>query len=227
MTMPEIDRALQDTLADHRLSRSERQAMKLLFKEMAETDCQRTAIRCRAFEIARQEVIDPTSCAVLDWLEEVNKLLQPKPISHQAPAEAYFSPGDDCPAAIVRHLHAASRQIDICVYTITDDRIARAILDAHGRGVAVRIITDIQKVQDCGSDIERLQHSGIAVRTDDCGTLMHHKFALFDERTLLTGSYNWTHSAASGNLENFIVTDEPPLVQKFVLKFEELWQSLI
>ena len=32
--------------------------------------------------------------------------------------------------------------LDICVFTIADDRLTESILAAHRRGVAVRIITD-------------------------------------------------------------------------------------
>ena len=55
---------------------------------------------------------------------------------------------------------------------------------------------------------------------------MHHKFAIFDNKTLLTGSYNWTRSAARNNEENFIVTADRLLVQRFDSEFEQLWQKL-
>jgi phosphatidylserine/phosphatidylglycerophosphate/cardiolipin synthase-like enzyme len=40
----------------------------------------------------------------------------------------------------------------------------------------------------------------------------HHKFALFDNARLLTGSYNWTRSAPEHNHENFVVTNSRKLV---------------
>jgi mitochondrial cardiolipin hydrolase len=52
---------------------------------------------------------------------------------------------------------------------------------------------------------------------------MHHKFAVFDARTLLTGSYNWTRSADEYNKDNFLVTDDPHLVQAFSATFDRLW----
>jgi cardiolipin hydrolase len=55
---------------------------------------------------------------------------------------------------------------------------------------------------------------------------MHHKFAILDGATLLTGSYNWTRGAARDNEENLIVTDEPRLVNPFALTFEHLWAKL-
>ena len=71
-----------------------------------------------------------------------------KSTEHPAVAEAFFSPGDDCLRAITRLLANASRTADICVFTITDDRVSDAILDAHRRAVAVQIITDNAKAAD-------------------------------------------------------------------------------
>jgi phosphatidylserine/phosphatidylglycerophosphate/cardiolipin synthase-like enzyme len=112
------------------------------------------------------------------------------------------------------------------VFTITDDRIADAILDAHRRGVAVRILTDNEKAFDLGSDIERLRSAGVAVRVDESPFHLHHKFAIFDGRRLLTGSYNWTRGAARDNQENFLITPDPHLIEAYARAFEDLWNRL-
>jgi phosphatidylserine/phosphatidylglycerophosphate/cardiolipin synthase-like enzyme len=44
---------------------------------------------------------------------------------------------------------------------------------------------------------------------------------------LLTGSYNWTRSAARYNHENLVVTDQENLVQDFCREFDRLWQELV
>ena len=55
---------------------------------------------------------------------------------------------------------------------------------------------------------------------------MHHKFALFDGTVLLTGSYNWTRSAAAQNNENLIVTNDHRLATAFSSLFDRLWEEL-
>ena len=70
---------------------------------------------------------------------------------------------------------------------------------------------------------ERIARAGVEVRVDDSTHHMHHKFAVFDNLTLVTGSYNWTRSAAEYNQENVIVTDEPRLVAAYVRSFDGLW----
>ena len=118
------------------------------------------------------------------------------------------------------------RKADVCIFTITDDRIKDAIMDAHQRGILVRIISDNDKANDLGSDIYQLERAGVPVRCDRTDYHMHHKYAIFDGKSLLTGSYNWTRSAARNNEENFIVTAEDSLVQRFENSFADLWKQL-
>jgi len=226
MTSPQIDRILRHTLADFRLSRGEKRILGTILDELGADRRELEVLRSRAFEIAREELADPQSLAVVDWLEEIVKVFQPKEPGGEVRAEAYFAPGDDCPRAIVNLLGRARRSIDICVFTITDDRIAEAIVEAHRRDVAVRIIADDDKAEDRGSDIDRLGRLGIPVRVDRTENHMHHKFAVFDRTTTLTGSYNWTRSAARYNEENFIVTDDARLTKAFSERFERLWREL-
>ena len=144
---------------------------------------------------------------------------------------AFFSPGDACWQHIVHRLSLAHKTADLCVFTITDDRISRAIMDAHRRGVKLRIISDAEKAHDLGSDLQQFTDSGIAVKllrvvshTDPhAGGHMHHKFAIFDSTNLVNGSYNWTRGAAEQNQENIIDTDDRALVVRFQKEFDAIW----
>jgi cardiolipin hydrolase len=116
--------------------------------------------------------------------------------------------------------------MDICVFTLSDDRIAEAVLSAVSRGVAVRMITDNDKELDLGSDVARLRANGVQMRVDRTEAHMHHKFAIFDAAWLLNGSYNWTRSACTVNEENLVVTNDQALVRAFSRTFESLWTAL-
>ena len=106
-----------------------------------------------------------------------------------------------------------------------DDQLTSAVLDAHGRGVRVRIITDNDKAADLGSDADRFLQAGIDLRVDRTEYHMHHKFAVFDGAVLLNGSDNWTRGAATNNEETFVVTANSRLVAIFSKTFEDLWQQ--
>jgi len=55
---------------------------------------------------------------------------------------------------------------------------------------------------------------------------MHHKFMVVDDRSLLTGSYNWTRSAAMYNHENILHTEEGGVVRTFLKEFSQLWRVM-
>ena len=172
-------------------------------------------MRRQAFELARSAAEGLHVDEVLQWLEDVMKLLQSRATSDNDAAERHdvsFSPDHPCAEHIVGLVRQARSQIDVCVFTITDNRISEALIESHRRGVQLRVITDNEKQNDEGSDVRDLERAGIEVRTDQSPHHMHHKFAIFDQRRLLTGSYNWTRSAAMDNRENFLVTDAADLV---------------
>ncbi|RZO54979.1 MAG: endonuclease [Sandaracinaceae bacterium] len=224
MKPDEIDGILAATLEDERVSRGEKHALKELLLDGALNDEQLAFVRHRAFALAKERV--GKGQQVLEWLEDVVKILTPRPEAPTLRAEVLFSPGPGCLNAITRCLEEAQKSVDICVFTVTDDRLAAAILDAHRRGVAVRLLTDDDKSFDRGSDIERLEAAGVPVRTDRSEHHMHHKFALFDRALVITGSYNWTRSAARHNRENLLVSDDPRLVAPYLRKFDEDWEGL-
>ncbi len=222
----DIDTWLRQSLDDRKVTRAERQ-------ELAEhsaglsADNDREAIRRRAFEMAAGAIDDSAGREILDWLEDVVKALRDPAAAGQAVhSEVFFSPGEDCPAAIIRLFEDARKSVDICVFTITDDRISDAIVEAHRRGVRIRILTDDAKAEDLGSDIGRFEHVHIPVRVDRSPFHMHNKFAIFDGRTLLNGSYNWTRGAARDNAENLVITDDPRLIGPFQKTFDRLWDHL-
>ena len=126
-------------------------------------------------------------------------------------------------SALVKEMRRARRSADVCVYTITDDRISDGLIGIARRGVRVRVISDDGKSTDRGSDIRRLRDAGIEVSWDRSSAHMHHKFCVFDEVRLVTGSFNWTRAASGENNENLLLTTEPTLVSAFLAEFKRLW----
>jgi mitochondrial cardiolipin hydrolase len=136
--------------------------------------------------------------------------------------EVFFSPEDNCSGVIINLINRATKKIDICVFTITNNNISRAIKKAADRGVKIRIITDNDKAHDKGSDIYSLAKKGIDVVVDVENQWMHHKFAIFDRKIVLSGSYNWTRSANNQN-ENIIIINDGNVMLRFELEFNKLW----
>jgi phosphatidylserine/phosphatidylglycerophosphate/cardiolipin synthase-like enzyme len=75
---------------------------------------------------------------------------------------------------------------------------------------------DVELISSLG-----VPHRAIAGEPD----LMHHKYVIRDERSVWTGSANWTDDSWSRQ-ENVIVTVESePIARAFAKNFEELWSK--
>ena len=215
---------LRETLEDSRMSRSERDDLTDLLKNYGGNPGRLKQVRAAAYDVARNELANHTPEIVITWLEEVTRAIE---AAHAEPIECrcLFSPRDPCMDEICALLQDAKVSADICVFTITDDRIVKEIEAAHRRGVRVRILTDDDKSMDRGSDIGRMARAGISVRKDRDPAHMHHKFAIIDDHFLLTGSYNWTRSAPRENAENMLIIDHEAACRQFAEDFDRLWQE--
>ena len=137
---------------------------------------------------------------------------------------------------LVEFLAPAQRSLDLAQYDFhlgeeTSAVVGGAIRDAHARGVAVRIIYNV----DHGNpipvppppepDAQLIASLGVPAKPiAGVPDLMHHKYVVRDGEALWTGSMNWTDDSWSRQ-ENVIVTaDSPDLAHAFTLDFEELWE---
>lgn len=210
------------TLEDKKFSRAEKKAVtRLMYEDYQLNKDQRDQVRSQLFDMARQAMSGHKNLEVLDWLETANKLML-----NRQDSRVYFSPGDECRDIIIQQLDKAVQSVDICVYTISDDDISHAITACHRRKVKVRIITDDEKVSDRGSDIWDMAVRGVETKIDNSPSYMHHKFAIFDNEVVLTGSYNWTRGAAEFNQENLLFTDDRRAVASYMEEFEKLWEEM-
>jgi phosphatidylserine/phosphatidylglycerophosphate/cardiolipin synthase-like enzyme len=139
--------------------------------------------------------------------------------------KTYFSPGPDCLNAIIDALKNAKKRANICVFTISDNRITEAIREAQLSGVNVKVISDNDKRYDEGSDIDHIAEMGIEVKLDKTRAHIHHKFAVIDDTITISGSYNWTRSAETVNHENIMITDDKEVAKSFTREFDKLWKQ--
>ena len=57
---------------------------------------------------------------------------------------------------------------------------------------------------------------------------LHHiflKFAVIDNKTVITGSFNWSPSAAHTNDETLLVIHSPQLAKHFTREMDRLWDT--
>ncbi|MCG9752984.1 phospholipase D-like domain-containing protein [Vibrio brasiliensis] len=217
---------LEASLSDYRLDDSERNFLQSELAEAEINDEERSFLRNQSFKLAKAAMAENSEPeGVLRWLERVVRVLDNVSTNQSSQvATSWFSPGRRCASGIIEQLKLARSSIDICVFTIADDELTKHILQAHQRGVMVRIITDNDKMYDKGSDIEYLAQQGVQVKIDTTRYHMHHKFAIFDQKRLINGSFNWTRSASKYNQEDITLSDDARFLISFSRQFEQLWQ---
>jgi len=146
-------------------------------------------------------------------------------LSSLAKTEVYFSLYDDPETVIIENINKAEVFVDIAMYTFTDQEISQAVIKASERGVKVRIYLDRSQVKAKYSSSRLFVEKGLEVRISSNNYIMHNKFAVIDNKIIITGSYNWTTSASTRNDENLLVIDDEEIIQRYQRQFENLWEN--
>lgn len=138
----------------------------------------------------------------------------------------FYNPGNAGFAILADTLKAAQTSLELCIFALSDDRLAGIVLGLHQRGVMVRVIADDDMHKSMStSDLGAMQEAGIEVRFDRKKFHMHHKFAVIDSKVCLHGSLNWTTGALRNNRENIIITKCGHIVKSFAAEYERLWAA--
>ena len=56
---------------------------------------------------------------------------------------------------------------------------------------------------------------------------MHNKYAVIDEKTVVTGSFNWTNKAVNLNHENIVIINSEEVSNDFKKNFFSMWTDFI
>ncbi|ADR36110.1 phospholipase D/Transphosphatidylase [Oceanithermus profundus DSM 14977] len=133
----------------------------------------------------------------------------------------FFSPGygEAALERIVRELDAAEREVWVAAFVLTHPRVLEALNAAARRGVEVRVLLERRNLPDSR---EEALGPRVEVREDANPAAMHLKTIVIDERTVVTGSFNFTRSAVSRNDENLLVLTHPQLARRYK---EKVWQA--
>ncbi len=119
--------------------------------------------------------------------------------------EVFFSPSGGCTDEVVKELRHAQRSVLVQAYFLTSQQIAEALIDAHRRGLEVKVIIDRKALQEQPKEAEHLAHAGVPVWIDGQHPIAHNKVMILDGDTVITGSFNFTRQAETSNAENLVV----------------------
>ncbi len=124
-----------------------------------------------------------------------------------------------------RVLRSANKSIRAAIFTFTHPTLADELLMAHKRGIDVTVVIDLHSGLGASAHtISALKNAGINVLYSQGLQLLHHKFVLIDEQTLIAGSANWTKAAFTKNSDSLIILHHLNQEQKSYLNY--LWKRL-
>jgi len=148
---------------------------------------------------------------------------RPSPLVAVAGDVAQTAPGAEIRSMLQKALGDAVRQVLAEVYTLTDPEVIARLVDAHRRGVTVRVLLDPNQAYNLHG-YAVLRAGGVEVRWYPVppGTLLHAKIGLFDGKLVL-GSANWTRSGLDVNHELDIETADPVAVAAYAARFAADW----
>ena len=119
--------------------------------------------------------------------------------------QALFSPGDDCLAAIVEEIRRARKSIHVQAYALNSSAVAKALRDAHQRGVECEVILDESQKKATASKLQFLREHKIPTFIDGKHSIAHNKVIIIDNNTAISGSLDFSKKAQKKNAENVII----------------------
>ncbi|MGV8056731.1 MAG: phospholipase D family protein [Smithellaceae bacterium] len=135
---------------------------------------------------------------------------------NNTPAQIYFSPYGGCTEAIVKEISHAKSDIYVQAYSFTSAPIAKALFDAHTRGIKLEVILDKSQKKERYSSVTFLTNNHIPTYIDSKHAIAHNKIMIIDEEIVITGSFNFTKAAEEKNAENLLILQNKELAAMYL-----------
>jgi len=123
---------------------------------------------------------------------------------------------------VIAAIDGATTTVDIAVFGFDHPSITQAVLRAHARGIAVRLVGHGEELST-SNGLKALQAAGVPMVLRPSSALMHHKFMVIDGVDVAFGSMNFTTYAATQNDENLVFVRSPELAAIFVGELEQMF----
>jgi phosphatidylserine/phosphatidylglycerophosphate/cardiolipin synthase-like enzyme len=140
-----------------------------------------------------------------------------------ANVQVLFSPEDGVAKHVLQRLNEAKSNIRFMAFSYTADDIASAMSAQKQAGLVVQGVFEKQNAAGSGAEFSKLKSGGVDVLMDGNCYILHHKVIIIDERTVITGSYNFTGSAEQDNDENLVIVDDRNLAQAYLEEFQRVY----
>jgi phosphatidylserine/phosphatidylglycerophosphate/cardiolipin synthase-like enzyme len=130
--------------------------------------------------------------------------------------KVYLTPSGGCTDAIVKEINNAKSEILVQAYSFTSAPIAKALVQAHKRGVKVEAILDKSQRSEKYSSATFLANSNIPTFIDAAQAIAHNKIVIIDQSTVITGSLNFTRAGEERNAEHLLIIKSKELAEIYM-----------
>jgi phosphatidylserine/phosphatidylglycerophosphate/cardiolipin synthase-like enzyme len=139
------------------------------------------------------------------------------------PIQVLFAPEDDVAHRLVPLIENAQSSIRFMAFSFTHEEIGAAVLSRAKAGVDVMGIFETRGSETEYSELPVLYCAGVPVRQDGNPYTFHHKVFVIDDRTVVTGSFNFSSAADESNDENALIITNGDIVARYRQEFERRW----
>ena len=137
------------------------------------------------------------------------------------PVQYAFSPSDGIRKIILGELSQARESVDVMAFSFTNNDLALKLAELIRKGVRVRCIFDNGQAGSKYSRKQYLRKTGAQVYpSPNRSGKMHHKVIIMDNKTVITGSYNYSRNAEELNDENIIILRCPAIARYYTKEFK-------
>ncbi|AFU69514.1 phosphodiesterase/nuclease, phospholipase D superfamily protein [Psychroflexus torquis ATCC 700755] len=126
-------------------------------------------------------------------------------------------------ARLKQELWKADKSIYIAMAWFTNVDIFNVIKNKARSGCTIKIIVNDDDINKSTIDFDKFNEDNLEIfKVKSIGNLMHHKFCVIDNKTVISGSYNWSNKADS-NFENIIINqNDNVLASQFINEFNNI-----
>jgi len=124
-------------------------------------------------------------------------------------------------------INTAQSSVDMAIYQLDLPNVTQALMDAKKRGATVRVVTDVDILDDEKENpsFKQLQKTGIKVVGGNPNAIMHDKFVVVDGKAVWTGSWNFTTNDTYRYNNNGIQVQSPELAKNYTVTFEKMFKD--
>jgi len=133
-----------------------------------------------------------------------------------AMVDTCFVPAEPCVGRIVAAIDRAEHAIRVEAYGFSSKPILDALLRGKGRQIDVQVILDRSDEAGQHRPLDILREAGIPVWIDRAPGIAHIKTIIIDQHLDISGSYNYTSSAETRNVEDVTFTDSAEIANRFL-----------